>query len=101
MLNLGWRNEVRSYKFAEKIQTSNETVFITVWDHFPRDIGEAIVFGTKVQQVVDLRSDDVVFWDIEKHNDYQSRERLFGIIAGVLLSVVLIVFGFLVRCSTK
>lgn len=96
MLDLGWRDAARSYELAQAIRTSSEAVTMTVWEHVPKYFFDFRVGIGAVHQIVDLRDDTNIYWNIEKHNDYQRRERIAGSMAGVFLLLVVVGLDYFV-----
>lgn len=96
MLDTGWRNEDSSHQLAEYILSSDEAITVTFWEHFPKRLLDSNNDTNKVQQVVDLRNDCNVYWDLSEHNNYQQRERISGIIAGFFISIIVATFDFFV-----
>lgn len=96
IMDLGWRDATRSYEFAQAIQTSSEAVTMTIWEHVPKYFFDLRVGIGAVQQIVDLRDDSTIYWNIEKHNDYQQRERIAGSIAGVFLLLFVVVLDYFI-----
>lgn len=99
MLNMGWRNENKSYELAKKILYSNKNCTLTVWKRFGIDLFSIFGLGEinlQLCKVVDLRNDTDIYWDIENHNSFQKSERVFGIIGGVFLSIIAIGIDVLV-----
>ena len=90
MLCPSWRNETKSTQLAEKILSDNQPFTLTVWKHFPQYLFDLKTFDVSLRQVVDLKSNTDVYWSVDKHNKYQKRERIAGVIAGIFFSVFVI-----------
>ena len=69
-------------------------IYISAFDLFIIfDLGEVNV---QLCQVVDLRDDTDIYWDIKNYNSSQNGSRVFGIIGGVFLSIITIAIDSLV-----
>ena len=90
MLDTTWQNTNKTKGLAERIQSAQTPVTMTVWEHYPKWIFDSPDAFWSVKQVVNLSNRDNVYWEIEEHNKYQKSERFFGIIGGVFLSIITI-----------
>jgi len=99
MLDTGWRNKDKSYELAENLIFGGQDCTITIWKHIPKSLFDIRENSVQVYQVVDLRNDSVIYWDIESHNNYQKTERIAGIIAGAFFSVLAVAFVILCLLS--
>ena len=95
MLDTGWQNQEKSKELANKILSINAPVTVTVWEHFPKWFRDPIGISWNVEQVVDLRSDSGIYWDILTHNKLQRRERTSGIVSGIIFSVIIVLYDFI------
>ena len=100
MLDTGWQNQAKSKELANSILSTNDPITVTVWKHFPKWFRDPPGVSWKVEQIVDLRSDSDIYWDILKHNEFQQRERVFGIVFGVIISMIIVLFDFIVCHGT-
>jgi len=96
MLDTGWRNENKSYKLSKNILSTNQNCTLTVWRHFPKSLFDFKKSNVHLYQVVDLRNDTDIYWDITNHNSIQKKERTFGILGGIFLSIIVISINALV-----
>lgn len=101
MLDTGWQNKDKSYQLAEHILADEELLTITVWKHFPMNIFSIYDESFITYQVIDLRSESNVYWNITNHNQRQKSERIVGTIAGLFLSSFAVVFNFFIYCGTR
>ena len=96
MIDTGWRNEEKSSTLAQSILADEQKYTITVWDHAPKSLFDIKGNNVSVRQVVDLRNDGNVYWNISNHNNYQRTERITGVILGVFFSAITAIFDFFV-----
>ena len=101
MLDTMWRNDNKTKGLAERIQSAEMPITMTVWEHYPKWIFDSPDTLWNVKQVVNLSNRDNVYWEIEEHNKYQKSERFLGIVIGVFFTVVVCLFDFLVWVSHK
>ena len=94
ILDTGWRNNAKSSNLANQLLNSNSFVTITIWNHFPKWIMDSSN-PLQVQQIVDIRSNSEVYWDIATHNNYQQSERISGCITGFFLLIMITPFVLL------
>ena len=101
MLNIGWRNENKSYELAENILSGDQNYTITVWKHISKSLFDIRGNSVQVHQVADMRNDGDIYWNIEDHNNFQKSERIAGVIAGIFLSVITVIFDILLAVGTR
>lgn len=101
MLDTGWANENKTNELAERLRAANQPVTLTVWEHFPKWIFDLDAGSFKVRQIVDIRNNSNVFWDIDEHNSYQQNERISGMVVGVVFSPIIMLFVFINWIATK
>lgn len=101
ILEPGWQNGSKTRNLAKEILSHSEESTLTVWKHIPKSLFHIKENEIQVYQIVDLRSEDNIVWGIESHNDFQRSERVFGIIGGVFLSVVVGFFDYLLILGSK
>lgn len=93
ILVANWRNENKTNTFVEELLTENDKVSITVWKHIPPTIPSFIKNGFSVLQIVDLRAENNIYFDIVEYNSSQTIERICGIIGGFFLTLVILIFN--------
>lgn len=87
IIHTRWRDEDKTNELAEQILSSEPEFTITVWKHFTTNIPSIIDNGGWTYQVVDLRNDTDVYWNIEDHNRYQKKEGRITLILGIPLFI--------------
>ena len=98
MMFFGSNKNPESVKvLGEDLVSASGEVEITVWERSPRWFIDAVKSDNlKVKQIVDIRDNTTVYYDISEHNDFQHEERVYGIILFVfvfLVSVFWMVFS--------
>ena len=93
VLFTNWRNEKKTDTFVENLLLENDKVSITVWKHTPTTIRSLIKNGINVFQIVDIRTKNNIYFDVSDFNSNQKIERICGVIAGVLLTLVVLIFN--------
>ncbi len=93
ILFTNWRNKNKTNTFIEELLSENDEVSITVWKHTPITIRSLVENGIYVLQIVDIRTEKNIYFDVADYNSNQKIERICGVIAGVFLTLVVLVFN--------
>lgn len=91
-IDTGWQNESMSNSLAQSILSTAGPLTITIWERYPIHVFDTVDSDCKVRQIVDLRNEISVYWDILEHNRYQKHERIVGAIAGIFISIISAIF---------
>lgn len=92
LLRMNWRNEQKTNNLVERLLSENNVYSITVWKHLPTRFSELIKCKFKVFQIADIRTDSDIYFNITDYNDFQSEERVYGILGGFFLLFCTLVF---------
>ena len=95
MLDTGWSNKDKTNELASAILSSDDFM-VTVWKHLPKSLFEMKGNSVYVYQVVDLRNNRNIYWDITTHNIFQRSERIVGTVIAILLSIITTIFDVFV-----
>ena len=84
-------------ELCSKLNSTDKEFVLTVWKHYSRDLfDERYFFKKDVEQIVDIRDDVEILYECDSFNKYQKRDRVFGIIASILIwivvSVVIVIY---------
>ena len=93
ILFANWRNEKKTNAFVEELISENNEISIIVWKHTPTTIRSLVKNNFSVLQIVDLRTNDNIYYDVTDFNNNQSIERICGVIGGVFCTVVILIFN--------
>ncbi len=93
LLFVNWRNEQKTNAFVEELISENNEISIIVWKHAPTTIRSLVKNDFSVLQIVDLRTNDNIYFDVADFNNNQSIERIFGVIGGAFCTMVILIFN--------
>lgn len=93
LLFMDWRNEEKTNAFVEKLLFDKSEISITVWKHLPATISNVTKNKSSVLQIIDLRTEDNIYFDIADFSKSQTIERFCGTIGGVFLTFVVLIFN--------
>lgn len=100
-LDTGWQDSSKTHALARDILSHSEESTLTVWKHVPKSLFHIRENGIQVYEIADIRNGDNIIWEIENHNDFQKSERIFGILGGVFLTVVVIFWDYIAILGSK
>ena len=95
MLDTRWHDEHASYELKKDLLSINDQCSITVWGHIIRSIFDIKGNPIFVYQIVDIRTQNKVYWAIEDHNSFQLSERIIGIVMGFVISGIIGIYVFI------
>lgn len=101
MIEAAKRTNDECYDLADKILSSDEKLTLTVWEHVPKSIFHSSHNMLKVKQIVVLQIGNEIYFDIPEHNEYQKEQRIYGVIAGIFLTVTIVPFSVLMWEVTR
>lgn len=93
ILVANWRNKNKTDSFIKELLTENDEVSITVWKHTSPTIPSFIKNGFNVLQIVDIRTENNIYFNIADYNNSQAIERICGVIGGAFLTLVILIFN--------
>ncbi len=90
MMFFGSNKNPESVKvLGEDLVSASGEVEITVWERYPRWFIDAVKSDNlKVKQIVDIRDNTTVYYDISEHNSFQHSERVSGLIMFVFVFII-------------
>ncbi|MBE6808616.1 MAG: hypothetical protein E7524_04005 [Ruminococcaceae bacterium] len=101
ILETGWRNEDKTQKLAKQLLSIKEEVIFTVQKYIPKSIFDYNFKFDVSEQIIDMRNNAQIYYDILDYNSFQRRERTSGIIFGAVFSPIVFTFVIFILLFLK